>query len=157
SPDGKTLAAATYDTVVLWEVATGQERGRFAGHRGWVWSLAFSPDGRMLASGSLDYTALVWDVTGVCPDGRWSPRVLGPGEGERLGGALAGADGARASRAVWALAAGGDASARFLAGRVRPVARVEGRRLARLIAELDSDEFAARSRASEELGRLGEL
>jgi RNA polymerase sigma factor (sigma-70 family) len=157
SPDGKTLAAATYDTVVLWEVVSGQERGRFTGHRGWVWSLAFSPDGRMLASGSLDYTALVWDVTGVCPDGRWSHRALGPGEGERLWADLAGADGARAYRAVWALAVGGDASARFLAGRVRPVTRVEPRRLARLIAELDSDEFAARSRASEELERLGEL
>src|SRR5262249_2596956 len=70
SPDGKTLAAGANDAVLLWELASGQARGQLPGHQEWVWSVAFSPSGRLLASGSLDHTALVWDVTGICPDGR---------------------------------------------------------------------------------------
>jgi WD40 repeat protein len=156
SPDGKTLAAADHDTVVLWELASGQERGRFRGHRDWIWSLAFSPDGRLLASGSLDYTALVWDVTGVCPEGKWAPRNVGKEGLDRLWDEVAGADGVRAHRAVWAMAAARQAVP-FLAERLRPVTRVEDERLTRLIAELDGEQFEERRRASAELQRLGEL
>ncbi|MBI5830633.1 MAG: hypothetical protein HZB20_14085, partial [Chloroflexi bacterium] len=33
------------------------------GHTGGVWALSFSPDGRLLASGSADRAVRVWDVT----------------------------------------------------------------------------------------------
>src|SRR5688572_27491023 len=32
------------------------------GHSGWVYSVAFSPDGKLLASGSSDQTIKLWDV-----------------------------------------------------------------------------------------------
>ncbi|MEG4520113.1 MULTISPECIES: WD40 domain-containing protein [unclassified Microcoleus] len=32
------------------------------GHQDWVESVAFSPDGKMLASGSWDRTIALWDV-----------------------------------------------------------------------------------------------
>jgi WD40 repeat protein len=156
SPDGRTLAATDYKDIVLWEMASGQVRGRFSGHRDWAWSLAFSPDGRLLASGALDYTALVWDVTGVCPDGKWSPRVATTKEVERLWADLAG-EGERAFRAVWMLARAGKSSVSFLADPLRPVAPVAEGRLKGLIADLDSNRFADRDRASGELQRLGEL
>jgi hypothetical protein len=157
SPDGKTLAAGDSGTVVFWEVASGQERGRFTGHREWVWSLAFSPDGRLLASGSHDYTALVWDVTGICPEGKWAIRTAAAGELNRLWTDLASADAVKAHRAVWTLAALGEPAARFLGGRLRPVSAVEPRRLTGLIAELNGDRFETRERASQQLEQLGEL
>jgi WD40 repeat protein len=44
-------------------VATGQALGQpLSGHTGWVNSVAFTPDGQTLASGSYDGTILLWDV-----------------------------------------------------------------------------------------------
>ncbi|MFD7667820.1 hypothetical protein [Streptomyces sp. NPDC059788] len=56
TPDGRTLAASGRDTgsVRLWDVATGQPRATFAGQTGLVRSVAFSPTGHTLASGSTD-------------------------------------------------------------------------------------------------------
>jgi hypothetical protein len=99
---------------------------------------------------------LVWDVTEVCPDGKWSSNDARPGEIDRLWADLSGADGARAYRAVWTLAAVRQ-SVPFLAECLRPVPRIEVERLTRLIADLDSAQFQVRSRASQELEQLGEL
>ena len=46
----------------LWEVSSGQELKRFTGHTNWVISIAFSPAGKLLASGSSDGTVRLWDV-----------------------------------------------------------------------------------------------
>jgi WD40 repeat protein len=47
--------------IKLWNVTTGEERATLR-HYGAVRSLTFSHDSKILASGSNDYTAKLWDV-----------------------------------------------------------------------------------------------
>jgi WD40 repeat protein len=77
SPDGRTLASGNYQlpahpdypipphqesTVKIFDVKTSREISTLVGHHDWVWCVAFSPDGRTLASGSYDSSIRIWDV-----------------------------------------------------------------------------------------------
>jgi WD40 repeat protein len=73
SPDGKTLAfgGAVFDwkerkvlsgAIKLWDVAANKERATLKGHVQAVLSVAFTGDGKTLASGSSDGTVVLWDV-----------------------------------------------------------------------------------------------
>ncbi|WP_445302166.1 WD40 repeat domain-containing protein [Microcoleus sp. LAD1_D3] len=47
------------------------------GHESWVWSIVFSPDSRLLVSGSDDYSVKVWNLaTGECLQTRKGPPNL---------------------------------------------------------------------------------
>src|SRR5260370_25216745 len=56
------LGSGGYDNLVrLWDVASGHEIRKLAGHEKGIYGLAFSPDGTTLASHSHDGTVRVWN------------------------------------------------------------------------------------------------
>jgi WD40 repeat protein len=96
SPDGRVLASgglawrtrgnegeAQLADLSLWDVASGQRIERIRGHTSTVNGVAFSPDGKWLASCGADGAVFVWNVaTGT------EVRALATRESDRLGPAF---------------------------------------------------------------------
>jgi WD40 repeat protein len=71
SPDGKLLAIAEETPndepkpINVWDLSTGKLKQRFGGHWGHIDGLAFSPDGKKLASFSSDGGIIkIWNLDG---------------------------------------------------------------------------------------------
>lgn len=65
-PSGELVCAGSNSEfeIYVWNVQTAQFVDRLAGHEGPISSLDFSPDGTVLASGSWDGTACLWNFYG---------------------------------------------------------------------------------------------
>jgi RNA polymerase sigma factor (sigma-70 family) len=62
APDGKRVAGADPGGIRLWDLASGNEVCHFRDSQGSWRCLAFAPDGKTLASGSVRHRLVLWDV-----------------------------------------------------------------------------------------------
>jgi RNA polymerase sigma factor (sigma-70 family) len=154
SRDGKLLAvAAPLEEIVVWDLTSSTELQRFKGFDAEVTSLVFSPDGRQLISGLGDSTLLIWDLRqrAIPQSAELRATVVAKAWAD-----LAGNDASRAFRARWTLASVPGEAVSLLKEHLHPTQAADPERLKKLIADLDSKQFAERDQAQKELETLGE-
>jgi RNA polymerase sigma factor (sigma-70 family) len=159
-PDNRFIVTNDLDGIRVHDVRDGADIARFkmpeairAGTTpgSYAGCLAFSHDGRRMATGHPDSTILLWDVRLPAP----RPGPLAARELESLWADLAGADAAKAWRAVWHLAEAPDDALPFLRGRVRSHPTAAAGLTRGLLADLDGDSFERREAAVKRLKELG--
>ncbi len=148
APDARSFAAGAWHGIVVWETATGLERCRFTGTHGDTLALAFAPDGRRLVSGNSDTTALVWDLTAGLAN-RKNPTPL-----DELWTDLAKSEAAAAYRAMWQLAGRPAEAVPLFAKHLKPAVGPSEQQIAKLVRDLDSDDFDTRQGATHALTDL---
>ncbi len=149
SPDGRFLACEySNGGVLVLGTATGNELARWQGPQGTIYSLVFSRDSRLLASGGGDGTVLLWKL----PESKDLPTTLKAEEAVSLWQALADSDAAHANRALASLTAAPAQAVPLIKERFCIVwKKPEPEHLAHLIAQLDNDAFKVREKATREL------
>jgi RNA polymerase sigma factor (sigma-70 family) len=154
SADGRMLVSAGADgRIRLWETATGKERRSLAGHQGPVTAVALSRDGRIILSGSVDTTGLVWDITNPADE---PGRDIAEKELASLWTDHESGYAARAFRAMSRLNRAPARSVPFIKERLKPILAPSENRIAQLLRDLESEQFAVREKATRELQQLGE-
>jgi RNA polymerase sigma factor (sigma-70 family) len=158
SPDGRFIATGSTEgdsRVAVWELATGGKLAVFEGHHSAVIPVAFSPDNRMLVSGGGDSSVLLWDLTGRAKNGKLRPGAISAAGFSQLWDRLADDEAKTAYSAVWELVADGPGVLPMLKSKLPVAAALDAKRAAKLVEQLDSDDFETRQRAMKEAEKLG--
>jgi WD40 repeat protein len=169
SPDGRTVAVAhggqrgassvpvvgpETSALEICELVSGKSRVLFKGQQGRIYCLAFSPDGATVAAGSSDTTVVLWDLAG-----RHGQKavVLNAGELEAAWAQLMKLEGAGAFAAQRKLIASPAETVAFLKQHLTPATppKVDPKKIAQWVADLDSESFETRDEAYRSLDRLG--
>lgn len=167
APNGKSLAGAelpehgprrsVWTKIVVWELPSGRVVREFAGHRGWVSGLAFSPDSKLLVSGSHDTTALVWNVADLASQ---EEREQKPADIKALWTDLGTSEAARAYQIIGSLIGSPEQTVAFLQKHLHPATKTTPqleKQIRAAIAHLDDSEFKLRKQAENEIERLKDL
>ncbi len=156
SPDNRYVAVADGSEVSVHDLVRRRPVALLRGHDGDIKALAFSPDGRTLATGSDDCTVLLWDANWRAPNA-WQRIEQLPADPEALWRDLSGTDSLRGQEALWRLAQRQEQALPLLQRKLQPIKPVTKEKLATLLRELEHDEFARRERARQELVHLESL
>lgn len=154
SPDGRVVALGEATGIRLVAIAGGQDIANLNGHRGVIVGLEFSPDGHRLVSSGQDSQHFIWDLRGHLAKLEKVRPATDPQELADLVASLDEPDGMKAFQAIERLGNSPGPVERLLAEKLqepRPAKEV----IARLIAELDANEFEAREKANRALAALG--
>jgi WD40 repeat protein len=155
TPDGRTLAIASHGALQFWEVATGGTIVRRAAPLDRLRDLVVSADGRVLMTLGTDGMVLAWDLTRLAA--ATDPGSLTPAALATLWDDLANLDAVSGRRAVETLIADPAPALSLLRKSMPPATMPERRKVARLIADLDSDEYDVRQQTMRELEHFGPL
>jgi WD40 repeat protein len=149
SPDGRRSAAVNGERIAVWDVGL---RTLIADWKvpAPVDTIAFSPDGRTVATGHSDGTILLWRVPAPIPDGPWSAS-----EASSAWDALADDLPSNAYPALWQLTDYPAETVRFLRAKAALAPQAGADEIDKAIAGLDSSRFAEREAASKRLRELG--
>jgi dipeptidyl aminopeptidase/acylaminoacyl peptidase len=190
SPDGKTLASTQKDanslrsgrpedvqrSIWLWDIFTDPKLAAFEGHEGEITCLAFSPDGKTLASGSSDTTILLWDIKKILSgNGAYQPHKTdriqrwfdSESQSEQLSALwkdLASDEPPRPHggpskcyRAMGSFIIEGNKAVAFLKEHIPEAKPKDLKKIQQWIVDLDSKYFETRTNATQELRKLGEF
>ena len=97
----------------------------------------------------------IWDMTGRAADGKLRPSPVSAARFTQLWDKLAADDSKTGHAAVWELVAGGEAVLPMLQAGMSTAKALDARSAARIVAELDADDFATRAKATKEAANLG--
>src|SRR5262245_55774419 len=150
------LARRDYGDIEIWDTASATRRGISSGHEGAVTDLAFSRDGRFLASASDDTTVLVWDLNRPLHAAEFDDN-LAESELEASWRALGEPEATQADTAIWRLVKAKAQSIPFVKLRLEPQQGPDPKRVQQLLDDLDSNDFKTRSRAQADLAGFREL
>jgi RNA polymerase sigma factor (sigma-70 family) len=157
SPDNRTLAYATGYGVHVIDLTKRRLLAEYEDPginctnylSGEAQTLAFSPDGRSIATGHLDGSILVWNVP------RPAATALSPAERDAAWADLASSDAMKARAVIDRLARDPDAAIALLAERFKATQPPAEADVPALIKALDSPTFATREKTARQLREVG--
>jgi hypothetical protein len=138
--------------VRLWEAFSGLQVAAFGGHQGPVTALALLKNGREIFSGSTDTSILLWDSTGLSPNGVLPQLTMGQPELIAAWVELASEQASRGHHALWQAVASAKEGVPFLGSQLY---LLDPKKVDKLFADLNSEQYRVRTDATKELEKYG--
>jgi WD40 repeat protein len=155
SPDAQTLATTHTDgSLRFWDCASGKELAVRKGLT-YIQRLVFSPDLKSVATLGSDGLVTIWDVPGMDHPSRTRTGMLSAEKAREMWDLLSSDDGPKAFQTVLALAASPKEAVEVARKQLKEQTGVTEKEIAKMIEELDSEEFDVREKATQKLIGLG--